>query len=381
MPLLSFQNWRIPPVAASEAPPVVWPTGAYATVAPIPDKLIVESQDGVNARVRMVRPFWHYSEVLTFTLHNANLGIHEYNWMDDTPSFLSIEADWKVFCVREVTTADYGTYGPCKVSFYDINGGTMAVLYVTFVVADTATGAIPAPFPWDRNNEVLLIDFAKGTWLGPMTNTFADVTNTGNGTMRLNGRASCMTPPHPDYINDDSGGYGNGLYEFRMKFDKNHIGNNTGPLGILWPYSNIWPGPEIDLGEFMADGTNAPGPGGIHYFANHYKLENGTPEGEDGNHIWAIQDNATIAPNRFWDPTQWHIYSALLTNGSVSFYVDGKLLAVDTPAAPDFANGGENHTIGLMSNSDDTGIECSLVRWTPEALLPNPVYPPGGIAP
>jgi hypothetical protein len=373
---------------------VVFPTGAYATVSPIPDKLIVESQDGVNARVRMVRPFWHYSEVLNFTLHNANLGIHEFNYMDDAPDFLSIEADWKVFCVREVTTADYGTYGPCRVSFYDINGGTMATLFVTFVVADTRTGAIPAPRPWNRNSEALLIDFAPGTWLGPMTNTYADVTNTGNGTMRLNGRASCMTPPHPDYLNDDSGGYGNGLYEFRMRFDKNHIGNNTGPLAILWPYSNIWPGPEIDLGEFMTDGSNAPGPGGVHYFANHYRVydpadpdtwgeqrADGSWTGVDGNNIWAIQDNTTIAPNRFWDPTQWHIYSALLTNSGVSFYVDGKLLAVDMPAAPDFANGGENHTIGLMCNSDDQGIECSRVRWVPEGLLSNPVYPPGGITP
>ena len=55
-------------------------------------------------------------------------------------------------------------------------------------------------------------------------------------------------------------GYGYGLFSFTLSLGQ---GDAPGAYALLWPGTDIWPGPELDLLEIL--------PGGAAYSTIHYK--------------------------------------------------------------------------------------------------------------
>jgi hypothetical protein len=146
--------------------------------------------------------------------------------------------------------------------------------------------------------------------------------------------------------------FGNGLFEIRARFTSTtgNIGSGSGPALVLWPASDQWPGPEVDIGEINGSGQL--------YMATHWKNSGG---GDSASYY--------TAANGF-DWTAYHTYAAFLQNTKITYYIDGVTIGTETVhPAPDFANGGENHCLGVMNRSPETTLECDWVRWTPEATV------------
>lgn len=149
---------------------------------------------------------------------------------------------------------------------------------------------------------------------------------------------------------DAATGFANGLFEIRAILDGDTVGDNSGPANVLWPGSDQWPGPEIDIGEIDGNGRV--------YMATHWR-------DEDGNNQFTLY----YTPEGF-DQRQWHTYAAFLRSDRIIYSVDGQVIGVETEhPAPDFEHGGENHLIGVMNRSSQTRMLTDWVRWTPEASV------------
>jgi hypothetical protein len=144
--------------------------------------------------------------------------------------------------------------------------------------------------------------------------------------------------------------FGNGLFEIHSKLKGNDTGDNSGPANVLWEASNVWPGPEVDIGEI--DGS------GRVYMATHWRGANG----KDAYKLYYAWDG--------FNHQQFHTYAAFLQTSKITYMIDGKIIGEELAhPAPDFAHGGENHCIGIMNRSSQTGIEADWVRWTPESSV------------
>ncbi len=129
-----------------------------------------------------------------------------------------------------------------------------------------------------------------------------------------------------------SAGDGYGLYNFTLKMS----GDGPGPFAALWPATDRWPGPELDVVEQQ--------PGGKPYSTIHWKAA----DGGDGYKPYMLGDVNT---------REVHTYSINWQQEKIEFFVDGKLKATATDHIPkDFAHGGENSAAGV-------GFQAS---WTPE---------------
>lgn len=203
----------------------------------------------------------------------------------------------------------------------------------------------------------------RANWTDSATGTggsiFMNGTQAGVGLM---GEADFNYDPNTKWK-----GYGNGLFEFRCKMysSTGETGDNSGPAIVLWPGSNIWPGPEIDIGEIDRNGDI--------YFATHF---DGKPFGwcldrMNGDCFDAFYPKDAPwwnLPKTFYN--DWHIYACFLQTDRMTYYLDGNVVAVDARNyGRDFANGGENHTLGIMNRSSQTTMECDWVRWTPEVTM------------
>lgn len=339
-----------------------YPTGAHLRLEAPHGNVIIESQNGTDAVVRLVRPIYMNDRLMNVSHFNTTLGnsntFYAYKGPDNLLSIINGEPA----ITRDITSLDDGEF--TTQIFEGMSDGTFLEINVTFKIAPNRTGAVPAPSPIPSKASVVFFeDFLPNTGTGALNRAFGNIVNTGQSTVLLTGRASAMTQTDPANRISNDYGYPNGLYEYRVRFIGD-LGNAGGPCILLWPASDQWPGPEVDMGEFFADGTM--------YMANHWKdatkpVEN---NGQDQKTIWPIP-----AP---FDPHAWNVLGARLMNTGVIFYKNGVEFARDefSPPPKDFANGGENHTLGLLSGSDQssdgspTGLECDWIRFTPEALLP-----------
>lgn len=213
------------------------------------------------------------------------------------------------------------------------------------------TPSQPTPIPADTSpSPVFFEDFLGSN--GQLTHVWGDTakvsytassvkiagTQAGAGVMNFPGGASTC--------------FGNGLFEIRARFTSTtgNVGDNSGPANVLWPASDKWPGPEIDIGEINTEGRL--------YYATHYRNSGG---GDSANYFLAAAD---------LDWTVYHTYAALLQTSKITYYIDGQVIGTETAnPAPDFAHGGENHALGIMNRSSQTTMECDWVRWTPEATV------------
>jgi hypothetical protein len=384
MPLLALQR---PGFGNFGAVPPTMPVGPHIVLVSAHGASVVRTQNGVTADVRLVRPVYPFTAILRVETRNTAATPTSRPYWGDRYGFLDTQDAADLSVNRQLSSFDDGDH-PTHV-YLDMSDSTVLSLSVALSVAPFEAGAAPPPSPPPPiTSQVFFEDFAPRRGAGALWVTFGNAYNTEQGTFILDGAASAMTPVHPQRINDGSNGFPNGLFEFRIRYHSNaqggFRGNGTGPATILWPADDVWPGTEIDLGEFFPNDDPST-PGGALYMATHWPI-NGIPgdggDANDGDRIWVVQDNPSIAPGRAFDVRQWHVYAAYLQTNRTTFYVDGRELATVTDhPAPDFAHGGVNHTAGFLNASNDVALECDWVRWTPEAMVPNPVYPPGGIVP
>ncbi|WP_237217840.1 family 16 glycosylhydrolase, partial [Falsiroseomonas oryziterrae] len=203
--------------------------------------------------------------------------------------------------------------------------------------------------------------FDTGSW-GRINHAWGNV-QTGNGEVTLTGISGMM-----EFPGGPSAGDGYGYREFVANIE----GSGPGPAIVLWPGSNVWPGPEIDIGEIKPDGSGQ-------YAALHWK-------GETGGDEYVTVD---IGDYR----GQWATYGVNWLPDAVEFYVNGELKGrVTENVGRDFANGGEDVTSGWLSSigygPGDGRITVTEVRFTPydgsstpgqepaPGPMPAPVPPP-----
>lgn len=120
-------------------------------------------------------------------------------------------------------------------------------------------------------------------------------------------------------------GQGYGVYEMTARLEDDQGG---GAALLLWPATNRWPGPEVDLLE-SSDTTRDSG-----YWTLHWE-ENG-------------QDRFDWNPFSL-DLTQEHTYAVKWEPGRLTYYIDGNLIESVTENVPvPFEDGGENLVMGIQ---------------------------------
>lgn len=188
-------------------------------------------------------------------------------------------------------------------------------------------------------------DFGHPEWIHNLwgnSNIGADgvTSSSGNGT----NFSGAMQP-----VGSASAGEGYGLYLLAVQFDVQ--GDHSGPYACLWPATDGWPGPEIDLLEFLP-GTST-GYATLHWNdGGHDAYKSTVFNGVDFNH-------------------QTHFVWADWEDGSLTFGVDDKSFVTLTEHVPkDFAHGGENALPGIGSKNEGAVNSASmfgLVYATPDA--------------
>lgn len=174
-------------------------------------------------------------------------------------------------------------------------------------------------------------DFTKGNCTGLLSNVWGpgikcatpgqiEVHSTGD-----NQDSGAETRPPGYGGGKPGGGWGYGLYSFTLKVTG---AARPGPYALLWPGTDAWPGPELDVMEVTEDGTP--------YGTVHWK------DGGGGNAFRSVQYQGV-------NPMEVHTYSILWLPGSIRFLVDGKQygdpITDNVPA--DGAHGGEQEAPGV----------------------------------
>jgi beta-glucanase (GH16 family) len=118
-------------------------------------------------------------------------------------------------------------------------------------------------------------------------------------------------------------GFGYGLYSFTVSTDP---GDAPGPYALLWPATDVWPGPELDVVEIL--------PGGTAYSTIHWD------QGGDNAFQSYMLDGV--------DASAVHTYAIDWEADHLTVYVDGQEMFTTTENVPkDYADGGENSAPGV----------------------------------
>jgi len=125
-------------------------------------------------------------------------------------------------------------------------------------------------------------------------------------------------------------GNGYGLYSITMSLSDNGAVEGPGGYACLWPSTNNWPGPELDLVEKQGADSGTNGYSTIHW------------AGADGSN----QYSPTMFPSNI-DVTQVHTYAMDWEPGRITLYIDGQEIYTTTQNVPsDYADGGQNEAFG-----------------------------------
>ena len=203
----------------------------------------------------------------------------------------------------------------------------------TATATDPATsvqpgGTIAASGDMPATQTVWSEDFANGT--GILSRVWGHVDTSTPGQITLTSYAAdgwtldsgAMVPPTgPD------AGNGYGVYSFTLSMSN----DAPGPYALIWPATDIWPGPELDVVEQTA--------GGNAYSTVHWK---------DGNGDNAFQSYGAGGI----DTTQVHTYAIDWERDHIDYFVDGHQTAHVTDNVPlDYADGGQNSTpsVGMQT--------------------------------
>lgn len=152
--------------------------------------------------------------------------------------------------------------------------------------------------------------------------------------------------PHAGMMQPPEGaakGNGYGLYSVTAQIDPNE---GPGAYVCLWPATDQWPGPELDLVE-KANTSNTSG-----YSTIHWK---DPATGKDQYEVHPF-------PNTI-DVSQKHTYAMDWEAGYISLYIDNNLIYTTTQHVPlDYAHGGQNECFGAgmqpfgTQNPDHTNV-------------------------
>lgn len=157
----------------------------------------------------------------------------------------------------------------------------------------------------------------------------------------------------PDFA-DGKAGLSYGTYEF----DVSTSNSVTGPYALLWPGSDKWPGPELDVFEIGGGGETKGKP----YSTVHWDA--------GGNDAYDYQ----VMPGSI-DPSVKHTYGLNWTPDALKFYVDGQNYRTETNNVPkDYIDGGENLLPGVGEltsfwadqNTTDNTLNLYEFRYTPD---------------
>ncbi len=171
--------------------------------------------------------------------------------------------------------------------------------------------------------EVWTESFDNG--VGRLSNTWGNVDTSVPGQVTLTSS--------PDFLQDSGtmvpatgpeAGDGYGLYLFTLSTSP---GDAPGPYALLWPGTNVWPGPELDVFE-QRPGTGQP------YSAVHWD--------DNGNNAYNTYDLGDV------DPTQVHTYGLEWRPDELTGYVDGEERWSTTEQVPrDYNDGGQNSAVSV----------------------------------
>ncbi|SDB71468.1 family 16 glycosylhydrolase [Belnapia rosea] len=136
--------------------------------------------------------------------------------------------------------------------------------------------------------------------------------------------------------------------------------NMTGRIGVyadVWPSTDKWPGPELDMIEFTPEGRA--------YSTIHSKGEDGTAGGLNAFQAYEMAG---------FDATKTHTSSMLWQPGRLTGYVDGHQTWSTTEHVPlDYAHGGQKLALGIgvqtswnaQYQSGDNHITIHDASWSP----------------
>jgi hypothetical protein len=165
-----------------------------------------------------------------------------------------------------------------------------------------------------------------------------------------------------------SAGTGYGLYSITMALSDHGAVEGPGGYACLWPASNNWPGPELDLVEKGDASSGSNGYSTIHW------------AGADGSNQYTARDLGNI------DVTQKHTYAMDWEPGRITLYVDGQQIYTTTDNVPkDYADGGQNEAFGageepawaaaLQGGNSQNQVQVydiSYAAYTPTTSSPTP---------
>jgi Glycosyl hydrolases family 16 len=152
------------------------------------------------------------------------------------------------------------------------------------------------------------------------------------------------------FMNADLGatnGTGYGLYSATFTMTN----QAAGPYVCLWPATNVWPGPEIDLAETL---------NGQPYLTVHWEGAGDTNQSQSFDFNGNLADPTTVAVD--WEAN------------SLTFYVDGQQVVQYTsggsvPIPKDAADGGENESFGV-GNVGPAGSSLTVSNLSYSAYTP-----------
>lgn len=157
---------------------------------------------------------------------------------------------------------------------------------------------------------------------GHVTVHNSEVTLTSYASENYQVNSGVMQPPTGAAANQ-----GFGLYSITAATDANE---GPGPFAALWPSSDVWPGPELDIFEKQGPDSNTNG-----YSTIHWKDSGGGDAYET-----FLLGNV--------DLSQRHTYAMDWEADHITLYVDGGEIYTTTQHVPqDYAHGGENSAIGF----------------------------------
>lgn len=173
--------------------------------------------------------------------------------------------------------------------------------------------------------------------IGALNHTWGSGIDTSvSGQVTISGYSGIMEKPW-----GDAAGHGYGTYKIVARLS----GNAEGPAALLWPGNDRWPGPEMDIVEYIHDHAYAA----LHYDNN----------GRDGYHIINYDG---------LDPSQTHTYEVKWEPGRISLSVDGRSYGSFTQnVGADYDHGGLNSTISIMNRGHNPGTSITVyeVGYTP----------------
>src|SRR6476661_4778529 len=171
--------------------------------------------------------------------------------------------------------------------------------------------------------------------IGALNHTWGNGIDTSvRGQVTVSGNSGLMENP-----GGAAAGHGYGTYSITASMS----GHATGPAALLWPGDDKWPGPEMDLAEFI---------GGRPYGTMHFS--------SNGNDVYgSVYYNGV-------DESKVHTYTLDWQPGSVTFSVDGRSYGgFSDNVGRDFDHGGINEVFSIMNSSGGTSITVYDISYSP----------------